>query len=73
MRQKINNLFTEWKQKGFKHPEHKEHIRKEAAQFVSKHDSNEIAKTLQKNHEESTEDLILGLEIKYLDWMRGIW
>ena len=73
MKHKINNLFTEWKEKGLKHPEHKEEIRNEAGKFVSKHDSKEIAEALKKNHKETKEELIRGLEIKYLDWTRGIW
>ena len=70
MKHKINSLFEGWKEKGLKHPDNKKEIRSEAKKFVGKHNKDEIIQHLEKEYHH---DVALGLEIKYLDWLRGIW
>lgn len=69
MKHKIDKLFQGWKEKGYKVPNHKKQIHEESKHFIEMHDKEVLAKELKKEHEK---DLILGLEIKYLDWLRGI-
>ena len=74
MKKKIENMYSSWKTKGYKREQKdKAHMRKDTQKFVEAHDNKLIGHALNNEFKPNKEDLILGLEIKYLDWLRGIW